>query len=72
MPAANPANKHPVAVWSPLFGEEGIADEKPYTAVLSNGVWFVDGSLPENTRGGTAHAVISKEDGRILEVFHTQ
>ncbi len=59
-----------VAVWNPIYGKEHIAKEKPYTAILSKGIWTVMGSLPKGVRGGTAIAEISKDDGRILRVIH--
>ena len=60
-----------VAVWIPIYGEESIQKEKPFKAVLKDGVWHVDGTLsPEFTRGGTAEAEISKEDARILRISH--
>jgi len=57
------------AVWLPIYGEE-IYGEKPFKAVLEEGVWIVTGSLPEGHLGGVAIAEISKEDGRILRVSH--
>jgi hypothetical protein len=61
-----------VAVWEPIYGKEQIATERPYTAVLKDGVWNVSGSLPPSMLGGTAFAAISKKDGTVLNVFHTQ
>ena len=58
------------AVWEPIYGREQIAHEKPFTAVLHNGIWRVEGSLPKGTFGGVAIAEISKKDGRILGVIH--
>ena len=37
---------------------------------LENGIWIVEGSLPNGYLGGVAEAHISKEDGRILSVKH--
>jgi hypothetical protein len=60
-----------VAVWNPIYGKDQIANEKPYNASLSNGVWTVMGSLPKkNSLGGVAEADISKNGGRILRVIH--
>ena len=60
-----------VAIWVPIYGAEKIASEKPYHAKLNNGVWIVEGSLPEGMLlGGVAIAEISKKDGRILRVSH--
>jgi len=57
-----------VAVWIPIYGKETIENEKPYKAILKDGVWYVRGSLPlpppgQAIFGGVAHAAISKEDG---------
>lgn len=61
-----------VAVWIPIYGEKEIEKEKPYKAKLDNGVWTVEGSLPEGkyVRGGVAEADIAKDDGCILRVSH--
>jgi hypothetical protein len=59
-----------VAVWTPIYGEKQIADEKPYRAALKDGVWTVEGSLPKGALGGVAIAEISKADGRIIAVIH--
>ncbi|MBI2386879.1 MAG: YbbC/YhhH family protein [Elusimicrobia bacterium] len=59
-----------VAVWNPIYGKEKIESEKPFHARLSKGVWTVEGTLPEGWKGGTAEALIAKDDGRILRVTH--
>jgi hypothetical protein len=59
-----------VAVWIPIYGEQQIMSEQPFIAKLDKGVWTVTGTLPEGYLGGTAIAHISKQDGRILFVFH--
>lgn len=59
-----------VAVWEPIYGEGQVAKQKPYKAALTNGVWTVEGSLPELKVGGVAVAEIMKDDGRILRVSH--
>src|SRR5882724_12522339 len=63
-PDAETAIKIAVAVWSPIYGEKHIASEKPYNAVLTNGVWVVQGSLPKGLVGGVAIAEIAKDDGK--------
>lgn len=57
------------------YGEGKIKAERPFRAVLSNGVWHVRGSLPRLFRaiggkGGVASAEINMEDGRILRIQH--
>ncbi|MBL9187195.1 MAG: YbbC/YhhH family protein [Opitutaceae bacterium] len=61
-----------VAVWNPIYGEKEIADQKPYTATLEDGLWRVEGTLPPDRLGGVAYAVLAKEDGKVLSVWHTQ
>lgn len=73
VPDAKTAIRIAVAVWSPIYGEKQIQSEKPFHASLKHGVWTVTGSLPgPPTVGGTALADISKQDGRVLLVFHTK
>jgi hypothetical protein len=72
VPTKEVAIKIAVAVWEPIYGAEHIASKKPYRAHLTNGVWIVEGSLPEGVVGGVPEAEISKNDGRILRVSHGQ
>lgn len=59
------------AVWIPIYGEEQINREKPFKAILKNGIWTVEGSLREGSaKGGVAVAEITKTDGRIIRVSH--
>ncbi|MBX7170889.1 MAG: YbbC/YhhH family protein [Pyrinomonadaceae bacterium] len=57
-------------VWIPIYGKETIANEKPYHAILKNGVWTVSGSLPEDWDGGVASVQITQKDGKILKIIH--
>ena len=70
VPDANTAVAIAVAVWNPIYGKETIEAERPYKAMLSNGVWTVVGTLPKRMVGGVVMAEISKDDGRILRVTH--
>jgi hypothetical protein len=72
VPTANTAVAIGVAVLEPIYGEQNLARHKPYKATLADGIWTVRGTLPPGTAGGTAVAEISKDDGRILRVFHEQ
>ncbi|HST11915.1 MAG TPA: NTF2 fold immunity protein, partial [Terriglobales bacterium] len=54
VPDAATAIKVAVAIWGPIFGEAKIANEKPYHAVLKEGTWIVEGSVPEGYLGGVA------------------
>jgi hypothetical protein len=57
------------AIWFPIYGEEIFA-AKPFKAVLKDGIWFVNGTLPDGWLGGVPEAEISKKDGKILRVSH--
>lgn len=70
VPDAKTAIRIAVAVWSPIYGEKKIQNEKPFHATLKKGVWTVEGSLPKGWAGGVAEADIAKRDGRILRVSH--
>ena len=58
------------AVLSPIYGEEQILSERPFSARLRGGVWTVSGSLPEGADGGVAEIRIAKKTGCILSVIH--
>lgn len=74
VPDASTAIKIAEAVLLPIYGEKVIDEEKPLKAVLKDGVWIVEGTLPclEGKRclGGVAIIEISKDDGRVLRVSH--
>ncbi len=73
VPDAATAIKIAVAVWEPIFGERQIAGEKPFRArLLTNTVWKVEGSLPPQSMGGVATAIIAKDDGKIIYVSHSK
>jgi hypothetical protein len=75
VPDAETAIKIAVVVWSRIYGEREIAQERPYRATLEDGIWTVQGTLPKDPGGGpvfggTAFAMIAKADGRILHIAH--
>ena len=70
VPNADTAIAIALAVWGPIYGEEHIEQQSPYRATLSEGVWTVTGTLPENVFGGTAVAEIAKQSGCVLRVYH--
>jgi hypothetical protein len=71
-----------VAIWTPIYGKEQIAREKPYHARRRGNVWIVTGSLsqkmptthtgvsPNRPVGGVAIAEIAQIDGRVLRISH--
>lgn len=62
-----------VAVWNPIYGKDVIAKEKPYSANLVDGVWFVSSTPSKGTvKGGNAIAQIRQKNGEILNVIHSK
>ncbi len=55
-----------------LYGQEHVRKFQPYHAKLDDGVWTTYGTLKPGSRGGTPQLRMSKEDGRILEIWHSQ
>ena len=43
---------------------------RPMTAILSNGVWAVNGTLPKGSIGGVAGIALCQSNGRVLEITH--
>jgi hypothetical protein len=59
-----------VAIWRPIYGKKEIEKQKPYNAILKDGIWFVSGSLPKGWLGGVAEAEIIRENGKIIRISH--
>lgn len=81
VPDSATAVKIAEAVLTPVYGENKVKAERPYTATLKDEVWIVDGTLhcpgsPEGSaagcEGGVATVHISKADGHIVFMWHGQ
>ena len=76
VPDAATAVKVAEAVLIPVYGEQKIVSERPFTATLERDVWTVEGTLycgdgkPGLCPGGTATVKLSKDDARILFMIH--
>ena len=70
VPNQETAKRIAEAVWIPIYGEKEIQSEKPFSAILKNGIWTISGHLPEGYDGGVAVIDISKDDGKIFRVSH--
>jgi len=64
-----------------IYGERIIRSEQPLDAGVSGDTWIVNGTLhcsdgkggrTSICLGGVATAHLSKSDGRVLQIFHTQ
>jgi len=63
------------AVLIPIYGNLEIQKQKPFKVILEKDVWRISGILPEGRDGevvigGTAEILISKKDGRVIEITH--
>lgn len=59
------------AVLTPIYGENQIASERPFSAQLKGDVWTVTGHLPDTFKnGGVAQIRISKRTCQIISVSH--
>ncbi|HEY0282203.1 MAG TPA: YbbC/YhhH family protein [Rhizomicrobium sp.] len=58
------------AVLIPIYGQEQIKAERPFTAKLNTNTWIVMGYIPPGVDGGVAEVWIDKRDGKILRVTH--
>jgi|RhiMetdeSRZDD1v2_1073273.scaffolds.fasta_scaffold62693_3 NTF2 fold immunity protein/Clp amino terminal domain, pathogenicity island component len=67
VPNAETAIRIAEAVWSPIFGDEIVKNQRPFHAELVNETWTVRGTRPVPTER-LLIAQIEKNDGRILKL----
>ena len=69
--SAKEACRTALEVWLPIYGSD-VLFQCPYQVSYDKnaGVWFVIGSLPPNTDGGTAIILIEAATGKILDCWH--
>ena len=78
VPDSRTAVKIAEAVLIPVYGEKQIESERPFEATLKDNVWTVTGTLhckgegTAGTRcaGGVAEIQISRDNARILYLWH--
>ncbi len=58
------------AILIPIYSEKQIALEHPFSAELKDGVWIVEGHLPDGGNGGVAEIRISKRTCEVISVIH--
>lgn len=59
-------------VWSEIYGAKNVDLQKPLLAMEANGRWHVQGTIPRKMLGGVAYIILAKEDGRVIDVWHTK
>ncbi|WP_291147872.1 YbbC/YhhH family protein [Flavobacterium sp. UBA7680] len=54
-----------------IYGKQNILDQKPYEVYfLDKYYWFIEGTLPENSKGGTFLIIIDARNSKILRITH--
>ena len=57
-------------VLSNIYGRSTMDKEKPYRiTLLEDRYWVIEGTM-NTSEGGTAHLMIKKENGQIVEISH--
>jgi len=70
VPDEETAVKIAEAVLYAIYGET-IETQKPFKIALKeNKVWIIEGTLPEDTLGGTVYIEIQKKNGAIINLSH--
>jgi hypothetical protein len=56
-----------------IYGEKIIENEKPFSVNLENGIWLIEGSLPDGYRkGGSAYIEIRQSNGEVIKLIHSK
>lgn len=53
-----------------IYGAEQIRNESPFIAMLRDGVWTVEGSVPPGADGGAAIIRLCRRNGMVLSIIH--
>ncbi len=69
VPDEKTAIKIAEAILAPIYGDQQVAGERPFHAVLVGGIWSVEGTLHSDL-GGVATVRLRRKDGAILSVIH--
>lgn len=70
VPDSRTASALAEAYLTPLYGEQAVLMQRPFTAVIRDSVWVVSGYIPANHLGGVATIHILRRDGRVLHTEH--
>jgi hypothetical protein len=53
-----------------VYGKNQIIEQRPYEAYLIDGYWYIRGTLPKGSVGGTFEIIFSAHDGRVIRLTH--
>ena len=67
-------NNIAIAVAEPMlfniYGKDNIIRQRPYEAYLVFGFWYIMGTLPKDSKGGTFEIIIEASTSRVIDVNH--
>ena len=77
IPTADIAVKIAECVLLEIYGKESIEKEKPFSVNLVNGIWVIEGHIPNGndsalTFCGQSYVEIRKSNGEIIKLLHTK
>ena len=77
IPTADIAVKIAECVPLEIYGKESIEKEKPFSVNLVNGIWVIEGHIPNGndsalTFCGQSYVEIRKSNGEIIKLLHTK
>ena len=53
-----------------IYGKKQITKERPYETYLIDGYWYITGTLPKGSVGGTFEIIFSANDGKVIKLTH--
>ncbi len=61
-------------IWFEIFGESEIIQQRPYIICINEdeSLWYIYGNddYLDGALGGVVNAIVSKEDGEVLAIWH--
>ncbi len=53
-----------------IYGKQNIIKQRPYEVYLIDGYWYLSGTLPKESLGGTFEIIIDAKNGRVLKLIY--
>jgi hypothetical protein len=55
-----------------IYGRKHIIRQRSYEIYLIDGYWFISGTLPKGSIGGTFEIILKSEKGQVIKISHYQ
>ena len=53
-----------------IYGKENIIQQRPYDVNFTENHYVINGTLPQNMKGGTFLIILNSKDGKIIKLTH--